>query len=193
MKLFTFIVFFSLISVQVNGQHTLTRQKVDNIKLYVADALRPLDARQSMFQYGLNRPPKAFFIGNNERTVFTITEILDTLNSYNPNGKARQYKRSLKLEKRFFKSSIYALGRDFTFLEDTIRYIDKRPFTVLEFTGLAEKEKNKQVFTSPIYRYIQYCFIDDTKYVFNFSCPASRQKYWQSAVRQMMNSVILKK
>ena len=163
--------------------------------MYAPTSLTRVSGSQAIGKFGNDFAPKAAWVGGNEDIVLTVTEIFDTVGFYQPGyQKKKSITRDIVIEKSFLRSSIFAYAKDVTFHQDEIRKINKRNFIIFELDGKQElKTKNGEPYEKKFYRYLQYCFVKDRKYIFNFSCPQSRADYWRGAIKTIMESVKITK
>lgn len=94
----------------------------------------------------------------------------------------------------FYKASINNLFDEVEFIQDEITEINGREFIVFEIIGSI---KNDNVFSSKgvqrNYSYIQYTSWKDQVLLFNFSCNARLMNQWQEVVKEMMQSITIRK
>lgn len=187
------LLFFTCFSI---SQEQLVSQTINkNIKMLTPTTLIKVNGSQVLGKFGNDFAPKAAFVGAGERTVLTVTEIYDTVGFYQPGyAKKKSIARDVTIEKSFYRSSILAYAKEVDFLQDDIKTINKRNFIVFEVEGTQELKNTKGgPVEKKFYRYLQYCFVKDRKYIFNFSCPYSDRGYWKEPIRKIMESVKITK
>jgi len=188
-------LFFTLLLLlfgQLHCQEMLVNITVDKkIKMLSPTTIYRVDGVQSLGAFGNDYAPKIAFIGPNEKTTLTVTEVYDTVGFFQPGYKKKKIiERDIAIEKSFFRSSIKAYANDVVFYQDEIKQINKRDMIVFEFHGeLISESATGASIKKKIYRYLQYCFVKNRKYIFNFQCPYSQKDYWQAPVKRIMNSI----
>lgn len=190
-----YIIILSAIVMKGFSQEKLVMSTINkNIKMYTPTTLYRIDGVQALGQFGNDIAPKAVYVGPNERTVLTVSEIYDTVGFYQPGyTKKKSIKRDINVEKSFYRSSILAYSKEVKFYQDEIKTINKKQFIVFEVEGTQEiVSKSGEPYEKKYYRYLQYCFVKNKKYIFNFSCPHSEMQYWKDNIRTIMDSVKIK-
>ncbi len=195
MKALLCIFFMSLVKFSFSQEQLIQTVINKNIKMYAPTSLSRINGRQAIGKFGNDFAPKAAWISANERTVLSVTEIFDTVGFYQPGYKKKKVlARDITIEKSFYLSSILAYAKEVVFHQDAIKTIHKRPFITFEFEGIQEfKTKKGTPVEKKFYRYLQYCFVKNRKYIFNFSCPFSELTYWSDTVKTIMESVKITK
>jgi len=181
---------------KVFPQEVLVPITVDKtIKMLSPTSIVRVDGVQSLGAFGNDFAPKIAFIGGNEKITLTVTEIYDTVGFFQPGYKKKKsIERNVVIEKSFFRSSIKAYAKNVKFFQDEIKNINKRDMIVFEFEAeLETKISTGEIARKKIYRYLQYCFVKNRKYIFNFQCPYNQMGYWQPAVNTIMNSIKITK
>jgi len=179
------------------SQEKLVQQTINkNIKMLTPTSIYKVNAIQALGTFGNDIAPKAAFVGQGERTTLTVSEVYDTVGFFQPGyKKKRKIERDITIEKSFFRSSITrAYASKLTFYQDEVKNINGRDMIIFEFEGEQELTgTNGEPYKRRFYRYLQYCFVKNRKYIFNFQCPASQRNYWQKPMREIMESIKITK
>jgi len=94
----------------------------------------------------------------------------------------------------FYRGTFETLFDEIEYFQDTIKEINGRKFVVFEFLSTLKEEN---AFSGPSvernYTYIQYTSYNDQVLLFNFGCKPRKMSEWKPVVKEMMESVKIRK
>ena len=175
------ITFFSFTA----DNEKLVKTKVtDNITVDLPVSFQQMSEQDINSKYISYRKPLALYTSENKKADFGVNVSLTQWNS-----------NDLDLMKRFFKSSIANLYDKVDFLKEDIEEINNIRYAVFEIISTVNPDENAILSKGAIqkYSYLQYAIVNEKTILFNFTCPLNEKERWQSTVKDIMNSVKVKK
>lgn len=96
--------------------------------------------------------------------------------------------------KNFYKGTFERMFDEIEYYQETIREINGKKFIVFEFLStLKEENAFSGVKTAKNYSYIQYTAYHGQILISNFGCKPRQMNVWQPIVKEMMESMKVKK
>lgn len=167
------------------AQKELERVKITKeISIKVPTSFIPMSPGEVNSRYVSYRSPIAMFTSS------------DGLIDLGINKNSSQWEgNDITILKSFYKANIQNLFTEVKFLQDDIIKISEREFVVFEFLSkMSDEEKTFGGVSSPVskYTYIMYTLYDNNVLLFNFTCNVRKRAEWQSAAKEIMESVRIK-
>lgn len=97
--------------------------------------------------------------------------------------------------KDFYKSTILGIHSEVVFYQEETKQIGEHQFAIFEFASSVKPVRTMMEDKGAIkkYNYIQYTVVNGKVMIFSFSCPFAYRGQWQRTIKQMMDSVVVKK
>lgn len=164
-----------------------TRTKVKNVSFDLPQELEKLNEEAVILKYGMHRVPWAVYTDHTGNVMFSVNMIQDTIKYKGTKGvNARDH----FFEKMFLKVSVSQAYSNIEWHMDSLRDVGNKKVISFEFTGSIDGQDAKgHAVASRNYNFLQYCFIKNKKYIFNFACPEAEKATWQPMAQQMMNTL----
>lgn len=179
--LFSTITLFSFI----NGDFTKTKVKAFSFDL--PDELEQLNNDAVILKFGVHRLPLAVYTEHTGEITFSLNMDQDTIKYKKKKGIPP---KDPKFEGMFLKSSIMNTYDNIKWEMDTLRIINGKLMVSFEFVGsLSGQDAKGNETATRNYNFLQYCFVENKRYIMNFACPYAEMKKWQPIARHVMNSI----
>ena len=103
--------------------------------------------------------------------------------------------KDMVMLKDFYKSTIMSMHSNVVFQQETTRQIGEHQFAIFEFASSVKPVRTMMEDKGAIkkYNYIQYTIVNGKVMIFSFSCPFAYRSQWQKTIKQMMDSIVVKK
>lgn len=129
-------------------------------------------------RYPNYRKPLAMYTAPSGRTDFGV----NTANNL--------WGKNLKILKDVYKSSLFNLFTNVTFIQDTILKIHGRDVITLEFVSEQPAKATAQTQENvKLYSYISYVVVNHKIFIFNFSTPFYRMDEWKETANLIMKTI----
>lgn len=162
------------------------------IKVKITDALsmsmppdfRPMTDDEIVARYFTTTRPLA---------LFTSPDLTVDLGV---NKSVTQWKESdLGIMKGFYKTNIFSLYDNVQMIDEGLREVNGRQFAFFEFVSTIKAKGSGFINKGSISKYtvIQYTIVKGNALVFNFTSPASQKSKWGPEVKDIMESINIKK
>ena len=179
MKSLLFSILFFRLLVSISQPLLILRELADNITMNV-----PLELKQE--PPTLQRTTSsmlAIFVSQDRRSDLSVNK-----------SQLRWSEADEELLSQFYKANILNIYDQVDMIQEEIREINGRTFIVFEFSGQILDEPNAFIEAKrrSDYTYIQYLIVEDGILIFRFTSSNRQKNYWQSAIREAMDSVMIK-
>lgn len=181
---YNFIIIFISLGFVLMAQPNLNKVKINRkLSIKVPAEMTPMAVADQNQKFAVGRKIIAAFNTNDGDAIMSI------------NSNSFQWTTgNLEILREFYRASQLNLYNEVKYIQDTIKEVNGRMFIVFEFEGRILDEENALRGTNVVsnYNYYQYTIYNNYVLLFSFVAPNRRKNYWQPAVNELMESVIIK-
>jgi len=166
--------------------HSQSKTKLSKVKLtekvtvYVPKKFTPMEEGDIQQRYQSHRKPLALYTDDERLVDFGVNRSFSIWQE-----------SDIELLRAFYEASILELYDKVEFYDQGVKIINGHEFAFFEFHSVVMPETSFQKSVHK-YTYLMYALSGGTTYVFNFSCPYSREAEWKQIAHSMMAAIKVK-